>query len=103
MREHERLDATVDTALGYTSVVGTMLAEELANAEDQVGTLDHTCLEYVLTAFVDCCSSGACPGRGALCCSLQCRLGVIDREGARAGDVPAFDHGEARHLACRCG
>jgi len=35
-------DASVDTALGYTSVVGTMLAEELANAEDQVGNLDHT-------------------------------------------------------------
>jgi len=43
LREHERLDASVDTALGYTSVVGTMLAEELANAEDQVGTLDCTC------------------------------------------------------------
>jgi len=43
LRDHERLDASVDTALGYTSVVGTMLAEELANAEDQVGTLDYTC------------------------------------------------------------
>jgi len=43
LREHERSDASVDTALGYTSVVGTMLAEELANAEDQVGTLDCTC------------------------------------------------------------
>jgi len=43
LREHERSDALVDTALGYTSVVGTMLAEELANAEDQVGTLDRTC------------------------------------------------------------
>jgi len=42
LREHERSDASVDTALGYTSVVGTMLAEELANAEDQVGTLDRT-------------------------------------------------------------
>ena len=29
-------DASVNTALGYTSVVGTMLAEELANTEDQV-------------------------------------------------------------------
>jgi len=43
-------DASVDTALGYTSVVGTMLAEELANAEDQVGTLDHT-FGYDLTTF----------------------------------------------------
>jgi len=43
LREHERLDTSVDTALGYTSIVGTMLAEELANAEDQVGTLDCTC------------------------------------------------------------
>ena len=42
LREHERSDALVDTALGYTSVVGTMLAEELANTEDQVGTLDRT-------------------------------------------------------------
>jgi len=42
LREHERSDASVDTALGYTSMVGTMLAEELANAEDQVGTLDRT-------------------------------------------------------------
>jgi len=42
LRDHERLDASVDTALGYTSIVGTMLAEELANAEDQVGTLDRT-------------------------------------------------------------
>jgi len=42
LRDHERSDASVDTTLGYTSVVGTMLAEELANAEDQVGTLDHT-------------------------------------------------------------
>jgi len=50
LREHERLDASVDTALGYTSVVGMMLAEELANAEDQVGTLDPT-LEYVLIAL----------------------------------------------------
>ena len=40
----------MDTALGYTSMVGTMLAEELANAEDQVDTLDRT-LEYVLIAF----------------------------------------------------
>jgi len=51
LREHERSDASVDTALGYTSVVGTMLAEELANTEDQVGTLDRTCLEYILIAF----------------------------------------------------
>jgi len=43
LRDHERTDTSVDTALGYTSVVGTMLAEELANAEDQVGTLDRTC------------------------------------------------------------
>ena len=50
MREHERLDTSVDAALGYTSVVGTMLAEELANAEDRVGTLDRT-FEYVLIAF----------------------------------------------------
>jgi len=50
LREHERLDASVDTALGYTSIVGMMLAEELANAEDQVGTLDHT-FEYILIAF----------------------------------------------------
>jgi len=42
LRDHERSDASVDTALGYMSVVGTMLAEELANAEDQVGTLDRT-------------------------------------------------------------
>ena len=35
-------DTSVDTALGYTSILGTMLAEELANAEDQVGNLDHT-------------------------------------------------------------
>ena len=42
LREHERSDTSVDTALGYMSVVGTMLAEELANAEDQVGTLDRT-------------------------------------------------------------
>ena len=42
LREHERSDALVNTALGYTSVVGMMLAEELANAEDQVGTLDRT-------------------------------------------------------------
>jgi len=34
-------DASVDTSLGYTSVVGTMLAEELANVEDQVGDPDH--------------------------------------------------------------
>jgi len=43
-------DASVDTALGYTSVVETMLAEELANAEDWVGTLDHT-FGYDLIAF----------------------------------------------------
>jgi hypothetical protein len=41
MRDHELSETTVDTALGYTSIVGTMLAEELANAEDQVGTLDR--------------------------------------------------------------
>jgi len=35
-------DASVDTTLGYMSIVGTMLAEELANAEDQVGDPDHT-------------------------------------------------------------
>jgi len=35
-------DTLVDTALGYTSVVGMMLAEELANAENQVGDPDHT-------------------------------------------------------------
>jgi len=50
LRNHKETDASVDTALGYMSVVGTMLAEELANAEDQVGTLDHT-FEYVLIAF----------------------------------------------------
>jgi len=38
---NEVWDALVDTALGYTSVVGTMLAEELANAEDQVSDPDH--------------------------------------------------------------
>jgi len=43
LRDHEERDASVDTSLGYTSMVGTMLAEELANAEDQVGTLDRTC------------------------------------------------------------
>ena len=42
LRDHERSDASVDTALGYTSIVGTMLAEELANAEDQVSDPDHT-------------------------------------------------------------
>jgi len=42
MRGHELADTLVDTALGYTSIVGTMLAEELANTEDQVGTLDCT-------------------------------------------------------------
>ena len=42
----------MDTALGYTSVVGMMLAEELANAEDQVGTLDRTLLEYILITFI---------------------------------------------------
>jgi len=102
LREHERSDASVDTALGYTSVVGTMLAEELANTEDQVGTLDRT-LEYVLIAFLDHCSSGACPGSGTLRCSLQRGFGFVGREGARAGDVPAVDHGKAHHLACRCG
>ena len=49
LRNHET-DTSVDTTLGYTSIVGTMLAEELANAEDQVGTLDRT-FEYVLIAF----------------------------------------------------
>jgi len=39
---NEVRDASVDTTLGYTSVVGTMLAEELANTEDQVGDPDHT-------------------------------------------------------------
>jgi len=29
-------DALINITLGYTSVVGMMLAEELANAEDQV-------------------------------------------------------------------
>ena len=49
MREHERSDASVDTALGYTSVVGTMLAEELANAEDQValGAKGHLPRGYI--------------------------------------------------------
>jgi len=42
MRGHELVDTSVDTALGYTSIVGMMLAEELANTEDQVGTLDCT-------------------------------------------------------------
>jgi len=50
LRDHERSDALVDTALGYTAIVGMMLAEELANTEDQVGTLDRT-FEYVLIAF----------------------------------------------------
>jgi len=44
LRDHELSDTSMDTALGYTSVVGMMLAEELANAEDQVGTLDYTIL-----------------------------------------------------------
>jgi len=39
---NEVRDASVDTALGYMSVVGTMLAEELANAADQVSDPDHT-------------------------------------------------------------
>jgi len=50
LRDHKLADTSVDTALGYTSMVGTMLAEELANAEDQVGTLDCT-FEYDLIAF----------------------------------------------------
>jgi len=33
---NEVRDASVDTTLGYMSVVGMMLAEELANTEDQV-------------------------------------------------------------------
>jgi len=48
--QSEVRDASVNTASGYTSIVGTMLAEELANAEDQVGTLDHT-FGYDLIAF----------------------------------------------------
>jgi len=48
-------------------------------------------------------SSGACPGGGTLRCSLQRGFGFVGRESARAGDVPAVDHGEARHLACQCG
>jgi len=63
LREHERSDPLVDTALGYTSVVGMMLAEELANTEDQVGTLDCTCLEYVLTAFCRSSLSRSVPRR----------------------------------------
>jgi len=43
-------DASVDTALGYTSVVGTMLAEELANAEDQVSDPDHTFCHSLTTS-----------------------------------------------------
>jgi len=39
---NEVRDTSVDTTLGYMSVVGTMLAEEFANAEDQVGDPDHT-------------------------------------------------------------
>ena len=39
---NEVQDASIDTALGYTSMVGTMLAEELANAEDQVSDPDYT-------------------------------------------------------------
>jgi len=38
MRDHKLADTSVNTALGCTSMVGTMLAEELANTEDQVGT-----------------------------------------------------------------
>jgi len=38
---NEVRDALVDTALGYMSIVGTMLAEELANTEDQVSDPDH--------------------------------------------------------------
>jgi len=83
-------------------MVGTMLAEELANAEDQVGTLDCT-FEYDLIAFLDCCSAGTCPGCGALSYLLQHSLGFVDREGSKTGDVPAVDHGEASHLACRYG
>jgi len=103
LREHERSDASVDTALGYTSVVGMMLAEELANAEDQVGTLDRTCFRVCPDYLLDRRSSGACPGGGTLRCSLQRGFSFVGREGARAGDVSAVDHGEARHLACRCG
>jgi len=44
-------DASVNTALGYTSVVGMMLAEELANAEDQVSDPDHRFLFYELIAL----------------------------------------------------
>jgi len=61
--------------------------------------LVRVCPDYPL----DCRSSGACSGGGTLCCLLQRGLGFIDRESTRAGDVPAVDHGEARHLACRCG
>ena len=48
---NEVRDASVDTALGYTSVVGTMLAEELANAEDQVSDPDHTFMCHGLITF----------------------------------------------------
>ena len=81
MRDHERSDASVDTALGYTSIVGTMLAEELANAEDQVGILDRILLEYVLIASLDRRSSGAGPGCRTLCRSLKRRFGVGVEEG----------------------
>jgi len=103
LRDHEGSEASVDTALGYTSIVGTMLAEELANAEDQVGTLDRTLLEYILITSLDRCSSGACPGCGTLRCSLQRGSSLVGGEGTRAGDVPAVDHCKTRHLACRCG
>jgi len=53
--------------------------------------------------FLDCCSAGLCTGGGALRCLFQRCSGVIGREGARAGDVPAVNHGKACHLACQCG
>ena len=61
-RDHELADTSVDTILGYMSMVGTMLAEELANAEDQVGTLDHIDLSYDLM-FLTLGAEGVIPGR----------------------------------------
>jgi len=102
IRDHELADTSVNTALGYTSMVGMMLAEELANAEEQVGTLDRTS-ESRSDYLLDCRSAGSCTGGGALCRSFQRSLSFIGREGVRARDIPAVDHGEARHLACRRG
>jgi len=101
MRNSPRSITKLIRTTGYTSVVGTMLAEELANAEDQVGTLDHTCFRVCPDYLLDCRSSGACPGGGTLRCSLQRGFSFVGREGARARDVSAVDHGEAPAAAAQ--